>query len=224
MAHRVSAFGFMPNPLKAPADFAAVMNEEQQLLVPLEQYLGAGIHIGTKFRTEHMHKYIYKINPNGLCVLNVQDIDKKIAQAAKILGKFAPEDILVVGRRENAWKAVKAFAKVTGVKFYAGRYPAGVITNTNLKTYFEPKIMLVVDPFPDKNAIHDALLSGIPVVALCDSNNTIECVDFVVPCNNKGSKSIGLIFWILASRYMQERGSLPRDTLIDTPVDVFMAE
>src|SRR3989344_6743355 len=199
-------------------------NESETLLVPLDQYLAAGVHIGTKFRTAHMYRYIYKINPNGLCVLNVQDIDKRIAQAAKVLGKFAPEDILVVGRRENAWKAVKAFAKVTGTKYFAGRYPAGIITNIKLKTFFEPKIMLVVDPFPDKNAVHDALISGVPVVALCDSNNTTESIDFVVPCNNKGSKSIGLVFWILASRYMQERGLLPRDKLLETPVEDFMVE
>jgi len=199
-------------------------NEEQLLLVALDQYLAAGVHIGTKFRTAHMHRYIYKINPNGLCVLNVQDIDKRIALAAKILGRYSPEDILVVGRRENAWKAVKAFAKATGVKYYAGRYPAGVITNTNLKTFFEPKIMFVVDPFPDKNAVHDALISGVPVVAMCDSNNTTESIDFVIPSNNKGSKSIGLILWILAGRYLQERGLLPRDKALDTPVSDFMAE
>ena len=206
----------------APRRFAAT--ETETLLVPLEQYLASGVHIGTKFRTKHMMPYIYKINPNGLAVLNIQEIDRRILLAAKILGKYAPEDILVVGRRENAWTAVRAFAKVTGMRFFAGRYPAGIITNINLETYFEPKIMLVVDPFPDKNAVHDALISGIPVVALCDSNNTTENVDFVIPCNNKGSKSIGLVFYILASKYLQERGLLPKDKTIETPVENFMAE
>lgn len=211
-----------PNATKVPADFAAVA--EETFLVPLDTYLASGMHIGTKFRTKHMMPYIYKVNPNGLCVLNIQEIDKRIMQAGRILGKYAPEDILVVGRRENAWKAVRAFGKATGCKYFAGRYPAGIITNTNLDTFFEPKLMVVVDPFPDKNAVHDALISGIPIVALCDSNNTTENVDFVVPCNNKGSKSIGLIFYILASRYLQERGVLPKDKLIDAPVEDFMAE
>jgi len=200
------------------------MVEAEQLLVPLEQYLAAGIHIGTKFKTKDMEPFIYKINPNGLCILNVQKIDERLRIAAKLLAKYEPQDILVVCRRENGWKAVKMFAKVTGVRFFAGRYPAGIITNTNLENYFEPKIMLVVDPWPDKNAVHDALISGVPIIALCDSNNTTNNLDFIVPCNNKGSKSLGLIFWILANKYLQERGLLPKDKNIDIPLSKFIGE
>lgn len=200
-------------------------SETETLLVPLEQYLAAGVHIGTKFRTAHMSKYVYKVNPNGLCVLNVQEIDRRLRMAAKILSKFNPEDFVIVCRRENGWKAVKAFSRVLGVeKVFAGRYPAGIITNSNLNTYFEPKVMLVIDPIPDKNAVHDALISGVTTVALCDSNNTTESIDFCIPCNNKGSKSIGLIMWILASNYLQERGLLPRGKALDTPLEDFTAE
>lgn len=200
------------------------MTETEQLLVPLEQYLAAGMHIGTKFRTKAMESFIYKINPNGLCILNVQKIDERLRVAAKLIAKYAPEDIIIVCRRENGWQAVKNFAKVTGVKFFAGRYPAGVITNTNLDTYFEPKLMLVVDPWPDKNAVHDALISGVPILALCDSNNTTNNIDFIVPCNNKGSKSLGLIFWILANNYLKERGTLPKDKEIKIPLSDFVGE
>jgi len=203
---------------------AASTTETETLLVPLEQYLSSGIHIGTKFRTSHMEPFIYKINPNGLCVLNVQEIDKRLGLAAKIIAKYNPEDILVVCRRENGWKAVKAFAKVTGAKVFAGRYPAGIITNHNLETFFEPKLMIVVDPWPDKNAVHDGMISGIPIVALCDTNNTTENVDFIIPCNNKGSKSLGLIFYVLASKYVQERGLLPTDKAIETPLIEFVGE
>lgn len=198
--------------------------ETEQLLVPLEQYLAAGIHIGTKFRTKDMEPFIYKINPNGLAILNVQKIDERLRIAAKLLAKYEPQDILVVCRRENGWQAVKAFAKITGVKFYAGRYPAGVITNTNLENYFEPKIMLVVDPWPDKNAVKDALNTGVPIIALCDSNNTTNNIDLIIPCNNKGSKSLALVFWILAKLYLQERGLLAKDKELDTPISEFIGE
>jgi small subunit ribosomal protein S2 len=200
------------------------MVEAETLLVPLEQYLTAGVHIGTKFRTKSMAAFIYKINPNGLCVLNVQKIDERIGRAANLLAKYEPKDIVVVCRRENGWRAVKSFAKATGVKIFAGRYPAGIITNTFLETYFEPKLMLVVDPLPDKNAVHDALISGVPLIALCDSNNTTESIDFVLPCNNKGTKSIGLIFYILANKYMQARGLLAKDKSIDIPLTEFGEE
>ncbi len=200
------------------------MTEAETLLVPLEQYLTAGIHIGTKLRTKHMEPFIYKVNPNGLCVLNIQKINQRIDFAAKILAKYEPEEIVVVCRRENGWKAVKNFGKVTGIRIFAGRYPAGIITNTNLETYFEPKVMVVVDPWPDKNAVHDALITSTPAIALCDSNNTLENVDYVIPCNNKGSKSLGVIFWILANRYLQERGLLAKDKAIDIPLVEFAGE
>ncbi len=203
----------------------ASSTETETLLVPLEQYLASGVHIGTKFRTAHMSRFIYKVNPNGLCVLNVQEIDKRIRLAGKILAKYNPEDIVIVCRRENGWKAAKAFARVLGIeKVFAGRYPAGIITNSNLSTFFEPKLMLVIDPMPDKNAVHDALISGTTVLALCDSNNTIESIDYCIPCNNKGSKSIGLVLWILAGIYMQERGLLERGKNIDTPIEDFVSE
>lgn len=194
---------------------------EEQLLVPLEQYLASGIHIGTKFKTKSMAPFIYKINPNGLCILNIQKIDERLDIAAKLLAKFNPEDILVVCRRENGWKAVKTFAKITGVKAFTGRYPAGVITNTNLDNFFEPKLILIADPWPDKNAVHDAMLMGIPILALCDTNNTTDNTDYIIPCNNKGAKSLGLIFWVLASKYLQERGNLEKGKQIDIPLEEF---
>jgi small subunit ribosomal protein S2 len=184
------------------------LTTEQKLLVPIEQYLAAGVYIGTKIKTKDMARFVYKINPQGLCTLNLTEIDKRLRLAAKLLAKYSPEDILVVCRRENGWKAVNAFVKYTGVKAFTGRYPAGIMTNLDLNNFIEPKIVLITDPLPDKNAVHDAFISGIPIIALCDTNNTTEYVDYIIPCNNKGVRSLGLIFWILATEYLRERGQL----------------
>ena len=196
------------------------MEITEELLVPMEQYLSSGIYIGTKIRTKQMMPFVYKINPQGLGTLNLSEIDRRLRLAAKMLAKYSPDDIVIVCRRENGWKAAKAFGKYTGVKVFSGRYPAGIITNPDLENFFEPKIILVTDPFPDKNAVHDAHISGIPLIALCDTNNTIESVDFVIPCNNKGTKSLGLIFWILATQFLKEKNQLQKPL----PEDEFMAE
>ncbi len=198
-----------------------VEKQEETVLVPSETYLSAGIHIGTKFRTKHMAQFIYKVNPNGLSVMDIQKIDNRLYIAGKFLSKYDPAKILVVGRRENSWLAIKAFAKITGVKNYAGRYPAGLITNPKLDTFYEPDVLVVTDPWPDKNAMHDAVIRGIPIIALVDSNNTLESVDLAIPCNNKGAKSLGLVFWILANQYLKERGVIPRDKNLDVPVEKF---
>ena len=96
---------------------------EQTYLVPLDEYLKVGLHIGTKFRTKYMENFIYKIRSDGLAVLNVQKIDERIGVAAKFLSQYNPEDIIIVCRRENGWKAVKAFGKATGIRIFPGRYP-----------------------------------------------------------------------------------------------------
>jgi len=184
------------------------MVEEQQLLTPLEDYLKVGIHIGTKFRTKYMAPFIYKIRSDGLAVLNVQEIDRRIRIASQLLSKYNPEDITVVCRRENGWKAVKLFSKLTGIKAFAGRYPPGILTNSSLDSFMETKIILVTDPWPDRNAILDATKLGITVIALCDTNNTANNIDLIVPCNNKGNKSLGLLFMILAREYLKHRDLL----------------
>lgn len=177
-----------------------------ELLVPNEEYLKAGIHIGTKFKTKYMENFIYKTRNDGLSVLNITSIDERIRLAANMLSQFAPEDIIVVSRRENGWKAVKAFGRMTGAKVFAGRYPPGILTNPALKSFTEAKVMLVTDAWPDRNAVQDAIKVGIPVIALCDTNNQANNIDLVVPCNNKGKKSLGLFFFILTKLYSERRG------------------
>jgi small subunit ribosomal protein S2 len=179
--------------------------ENANLLVPLDQYLKAGIHIGTKFKTKHMDNFIYKARPDGLFVLNLQKIDQRIKTAANFLSQFKPEDILLVCRRENGFRPAKLFGKVTGCKVFAGRYPPGILTNPELRNFIEAKVLIVTDPWPDRNAVKDAIRMGIPVVALCDTNNQANSIDLVVPCNNKGKKSLGTLFWILAREYLKSQ-------------------
>jgi small subunit ribosomal protein S2 len=196
----------------------------QKFLVPQDTYLKAGIHIGTKFKTKHMGQFIYKTRPDGLSVLNLQKINERIEIAADILSKYEPEDILVVSRRENGWKAVKKFGKVIGAKFFTGRYPPGILTNPDLDNFIEAKIILVTDSWPDRNAINDALKIGIPVIALCDTNNQANNIDLVVPCNNKGKKSLGLLFYILTREYMKKRGIIKTDKDFKEKIDDFTEE
>ena len=197
---------------------------EQELLTSQELYLKSGIHIGTKFRTRYMEKFIYKTRPDGLSVLNLQQIDERIGIAAQLLSHYAPQDILIVSRRENGWKSVKLFADLLGCKFFAGRYPPGILTNPRLVNYIEAKILLVTDSWPDRNAIKDAMQMGIPVIALCDTNNQSNCIDLVVPCNNKGKKSLGLFFYILAREYLLKRGVIQKEEEMRIKIDEFMDE
>jgi len=197
---------------------------EEQFLVPLEDYLKAGLHIGTKFRTKYMEKFIYKIRPDGLSVFNVEQINDRLRVASNLLSKYNPEDIIIVCRRENGWKAVKRFSEATGIKAFIGRYPPGVLTNSALDNFVEAKLVLAADPWPDKNVVSDSAKLGIPVIALCDTNNDAQNIDLVVPCNNKGKKSLGIVFYVLAKEYMKLRGLLKEDKDLKFSLDDFTAE
>ncbi|MFP4111590.1 MAG: 30S ribosomal protein S2 [Candidatus Woesearchaeota archaeon] len=198
------------------------MAETESFLVPQDTYLKAGIHIGTKFRTKYMEPFIYKTRPDGLSVLNIQKIDERIKIAANLLSKYEPEEILIVSRRENGWKAVKLAGKFIGCKVYAGRYPPGLLTNTTLEDFMEIKVIMVTDAWPDRNALEDASKVGIPVIGLCDTNNQPNNIDLVVPCNNKGKKSLGLFFYILTKEYLKANKRLNDEKEI--PFDEFVEE
>jgi small subunit ribosomal protein S2 len=199
-------------------------NEQEVLLIDTNEYLKSGIHIGTKFKTKYMSEFIYKTRPDGLSVLNLKKIDERIAVAANLLSHYEPEDILMISRRENGWKALKLVNKLTGIRVIAGRYPPGIMTNTGLETFTQPKILVVADPWPDKNAVDDAFKMGIPVIALCDTNNQSNRLDLVIPCNNKGKKSVGLVFYLIAREYMRKRGMLASNEEISEKLEDFMEE
>lgn len=200
------------------------MAEQEKLLVPQDTYLKAGIHIGTKFRTKYMEPFIYKTRPDGLSVLNLQKIDERIAICANFLAQYNPEDILVVSRRENGWRPLRELNKQTGIRIFAGRYLPGILTNPSLDNYVEARIVLVTDPWPDRNVINDAMNIGIPVIALCDTNNQANDIDLVVPCNNKGRKSLGLFFWVLTREYLKKRGLIKSDEEFKAPLEDFAEE
>lgn len=206
-----------------PSFFVSEMTEDE-FLTPLDNYLKAGLHIGTKFRTKYLEPFIYKVRSDGLSVLNVKKIDERIGLAAKFLAQYDPKEILVVSRRENGWKAVELLHQLTGMNIIAGRYRPGILTNPELDEFIEAKIILVVDPWPDKNVVQDACSLGLPVIALCDTNNSANDIDLVVPCNNKGKKSLGLLFWILTKEYLKARGLLKEDSEMKLTIDDFSEE
>jgi len=200
------------------------MSEEENLIISNEEYLKSGIHIGTKFRTKYMENFVYKTRPDGLSVLNIQQINDRLEAAANLLANYEPEDIIIVSRRENGWKPVRMFSKVTGCRAFPGRYPPGILTNPQLKNFIEGKILLVTDAAPDKNAVKDAINVGLPIIGLCDTNNVANNLDLIIPCNNKGKKSLGLIFWILAKLYLEKRGLTNKGQAFEYSVEQFTEE
>lgn len=191
-----------PKKEKAPViETDQVIKDESGMLVPSNDYLSAGVHIGSKVKSAFMKEYIFKVRPDGLAILNVQKIDEKLRVLSEHLSRFKPEEVLMVCKRENGTKPLKMLSLATGIKTAMGRYLPGTMTNPYFKEFNEPKIVIVTDSWYDKQALIDAIKCGAVVVALCNTSAMTNNIDFVMPCNNKGHKSIALIYWIIAREY-----------------------
>ena len=169
------------------------MSEENtELLVPENDYLTAGVHIGTKQKSEDMRKFALKVRYDGLWVLNIHETDRRIRMAARFLAGFDPDKVLVVAARQYGQKPARKFAEVTGTKVIPGRLTPGILTNPVIPDYMEPDVLLVTDPAADRQALKEAVKIGIPIVGLCDANNETKYVDLIIPTNNKGRGALAL--------------------------------
>ncbi|MCR4368604.1 MAG: 30S ribosomal protein S2, partial [archaeon] len=132
------------------------IGEKQTALVETERYLNAGAHIGTKFKSGDMKKYIYKMRKDGLHVLDVQILDERLKFAAAFLAKYEPRRIMVVSRKVYGQTPSEGFAQTLGAKAITGRFVPGTFTNPESTRFVEPSVVLITDPESDGQAILEA--------------------------------------------------------------------
>ncbi len=179
------------------------------MLVDKTDYLTAGVHIGMKSCTPYMKQFVYKVRDDGLAVFNLQKVDERVKTAADFLSRF--DKIMIVSRKESSKKAVRAFADAINAKHVAGRFSPGTLTNPSYKGFYEPEIVMVVDPLVDEQAVIEAKKKRVPIVAFCDTFNTAKDVDYVIPVNNNGKKSVSLVLWTLAREIQKVRKKIKED-------------
>jgi small subunit ribosomal protein S2 len=208
---------------KSENETAATVAEEE-LLLPRDTLLSAGIHIGTRMKTGDMEGFIYRVRPDGLFVLDVKKTDDRIRVAAKFLARFEPSKIAAAAARLYAQEPVKKFCEVTKATPVIGRFIPGLLSNPLYPNRIEPEVLIVSDPRADFQAVREASSVGIPVVALCSTDNEFSDVDFVIPTNNKGRRALAVIYWLLARQILRERGELPPDKDLSLTIDDFEAK
>ena len=197
--------------------------EAKELLIDEDTFLTCGVHIGTKQKSKDMEPYVYKVRDDGLRILNVNMTSEKVVEAAQFLKDFDPKDVLVVSARQYGWKPATKFAESCGFECIAGRFTPGRLTNPEMRFFIEPKVIVLTDPAADAQAFREATNIKIPVIAMCDSNNLTTNVDIVIPGNNKGRRSLALIYWLLSREILRIRGELATDEDPEETIDDFEA-
>jgi len=189
--------------------------EEADLLIPVEDYLSAGVHIGTQQKTKDMERFIHRVRDDGLFVLDVSQTDGRIRTAADFLANYDTEQVLVTSSRQYGRFPAKKFADAIGARARTGRFIPGTLTNPKYDGYIEPDVLVVTDPIGDSQAVKEAITVGIPVIGMCDSNNAVSNVDLVIPTNNKGRRALLVVYWLLANETLDRRGAEPAYALED---------
>lgn len=185
--------------------------KRSDMLIDLEDYVKTGIYLGTRIVTPDMRKYVYRRRADGLAIFNTDLIDEKLKEGIEYLSKFNPEDVILVCKRQSGWRAAMKFGEITGIRVFTKKYPAGVMTNTNLKDFFETELTIITDHWLDKNALKDTLDVKKKVLMICGTNNFAQGADEVIIGNNKSGKSLGLIFYLLARGYLKAKGLDTKD-------------
>src|SRR5512137_2707899 len=68
-----------------------------------------------------------------------------------------------------------------------------------------PHILYIIDPDVELNAVHEANLLGIPVIAIVDTNCNPDPIDFLIPGNDDAIKATKLITARIADAVLEGR-------------------
>ncbi len=102
------------------------------------------------------------------------------------LGKYTKKERLLIGRD------IEKLQRMFG----------GISTMTNL-----PKALFIIDPRHEETAVHEAETLGIPVVALCGTDNDFAKIKYPIPGNDSNRKSIAYFVERIKNAYDHNRAN-----------------
>jgi small subunit ribosomal protein S2 len=173
--------------------------------------LSTGIRIGTLVKTKSMAQFVSRTQANGLHVIEVSKTLARIDAAAKFIARSDQSRVVVYSAREYAKTPIDKFCEATGAIPLTGRFMPGTFTNPLFPRHIDPEVVLVADPAVDFQAVEESSKLGIPVIAICDTDNVTENVDIVIPANNRGRSALAAVFWLLARYVLLHSGVLTSD-------------
>ena len=198
-------------------------SEDKQILPQLSEkaLLATGIRIGTQVRTKTMEQFTTRPRPDGLHIIDYSKTLQRIDIAGKFIAFAGASNTLVYASKDYGKVPVEKFCELTGATAVTGRFMPGTFTNPLYPGHVDAELVVVADPASDTQAIIEAGKMGIPVIAICDTDNVTDDVDVVIPGNNRGRKALAAIFWLLARSVLTHSSVLTGDQQMKYTIDDF---
>jgi small subunit ribosomal protein SAe len=137
--------------------------------------LAAQTHLGSKNVSAKMKKYVFSRREDGIHIMNLGILWEKLVLAARIIVAVEnPKDVCIVSSCANGRRAALKFAEYVGTTCLIDRHIPGTFTNTTVKGYTEPLLLISTDPFNDAQVLRESQYCNLPVIALTNITQQLE--------------------------------------------------
>lgn len=190
----------------------------------IKKLLLCNVHLGKKNCQNLMKMYVWKKRKDGIFIINVSKIIKKINLAARVVAAIKdPCEIIAISNETIGQRAVMKFSQFIGCQMMVGRWTPGKLTNQSCKKFSEPNLIILADPVTDSQPLKESSFTNIPTIAFCNTDTPLKFVDIVIPGNNLDKNSVALLWWLLTREILKVKGVISKNEEWNVPIDLFIA-